>query len=358
MSARPRVLFVAPALSSFVRDDLALLEERYDVRPFVFGVGRAAALAWGLARQAAWLRREGPGASLVYGWFADYPMALPVRWARRRGIPVAVALGGFDAACLPSLDYGVFCSRWRAPLARGVLRGASLLLPVAEALVESVNAFAPGGPTRQGVRSHVPGLTTPVAVVPTGYDASAWPAGSAHRERRVVTAALVSSERTWTLKGLDLLAAAARLLPDVAFDIVGVSPEFAATKCASVPPNVTLRPPVPRERLAEAFAQASAVLHVSRSEGLPNALCEAMLCGCVPVVSCVGGMPEAAGDTGVVVDAPRGAAVAEAVERALGMPDRAAPRERIATSFSRERRREALFAHFEALIAASAESKG
>ena len=353
---RPRVLFVAPARSSFVRDDLALLREHYDVSEFTFGVGRAAALARGLARQARWLHAEGARpagerADLVYGWFADYPLALPVRWARRRGVPVVVAVGGYDAACLPELDYGVFCSRWRAPLARGVLRGASLLLPVAQALVESENAFAPGAPTRQGVRAHVPGLVTPVAVLPTGYDAAAWPAGPAVREPRVVTAALVATERTWHLKGLDLLADAARRLPGVAFEVVGVAPALAASKRPHVPPNVTLGPPVPRHALAAVYARAAVVAHLSRSEGLPNALCEAMLCGCVPVVSRVGGMPEAAGDTGRIVDAPDADAIADALVQALAQPDRAAPRARIATQFSRERRRAGLAEHLDRLIA-------
>ncbi len=342
---RPRVLLVAPAPSSFVRDDLDLLAERYDVVPFIFGVGKASALARGLARQARWLR--GQRADLVVGWFADYHMALPTLWARRRVVPVAIAIGGYDAACIPALDYGVFCSRWRAPIARRVLRGASLLLPVAGALVESDNAFASAG--RQGVRAHVPGLQTPVAVVPTGYDAAAWPAGPADRGARVVTAALVTSDRTARIKGLDLLAAAARLLPGVAFEVVGVSPEMA--RRLVVPTNVALVPPVPRAALAEAYMRASVVLHVSRTEGLPNALCEAMLCGCVPVVSHVGGMPEAVGETGEIVDTPDPAAIAAAVELALQRTDRTAPRDRIASQFSRERRRHDLFDRLDALMA-------
>ena len=342
--SRPRVLFVAPAPSSFVRDDLELLAERYDVAPFFFGVGKGGALARGLTRQARWL--SGHRADLVFGWFADYHLALPVAWARRRGVPVAVAIGGYDAACIPALGYGVFCSRWRAPIARRVLRGASLLLPVAAALVDSDNAFAGAG--RQGVRAHVPHLATPTAVVPTGYDAAAWPAGPAARRARVVTAALVSSERTARIKGLDLLADAARRLPGVAFDVVGVSPEMAARLV--VPPNVTLLPPVARDELAEAYAAASVVLHVSRTEGLPNALCEAMLCGCVPAVSRVGGMPEVVGATGEIVDVPDPAIIAAAVGRALSRTDRDAPRERIASQFSRERRRRALFERLDALI--------
>ncbi len=347
---RPKLLFVAPTPSSFVRDDLSLLSEDYDVRPFFFGTGGAAALARGVGRQARWLAEQGDEAALVYGWFADYPLALPTWWARRRGVPVAVALGGFDAACLPELEYGVYCSRWRGPLARYVLREASLLLPVASALVESENAFATALPSPQGVRVHVPDLTTPVAVVPTGYDPSAWPPGAPSRDRRVVTAALVGTLRTYRLKGIDLLADAARQLPDVSFEVIGVDPSVASA--VLVPDNLALRPPVARDRLVESFQTASVVAHLSRSEGLPNALCEAMLCGCVPVVSRVGGMPEAAEGVGEIVGRPDGTAIADALRRALaaGPSAREEARRRIEQNYSRAQRRDALLGHIAALV--------
>ena len=130
MPCAPRLLFSYLQPTSFVRDDLSLLAERYDVRSHEFGVdvargalGKAAALARGMARLAAWTRAEGPQADLLYGWFADYHI-LPLARQRRRGLPLALAMGGYDAMDLPDLGYGVFASRWRAPLARRVLRAA------------------------------------------------------------------------------------------------------------------------------------------------------------------------------------------------------------------------------------------
>ena len=282
---RPRLLFVYQELTSFVRDDLALLRERYDVRPFAFESGRRG-LVRTTSQQARWLRRELPAADLVYGWFADYHLVLPVLGARRLGKPSIVVLGGYDCAALPGLGYGVFTSRWRAPLARRVVRAATALAPVAEALVLSENRVADWpGITMQGIRAHVPDLETPCEVIPTGYDPAAWPRGPEERGRTVCTVAFVDRERTFRLKGLDLFVQAARALPDVAFDVVGVAPAFAPwiEEHVRPPENVTLHPPRPREELPAVYARASAYAQLSRSEGLPNALCEAMLSGCVPV---------------------------------------------------------------------------
>src|SRR5690606_1217161 len=167
----------------------ALLGERYDVRLFPFEahqaagtVARAQALQRLAAEQRRWLRAEAPHADVILSWFADYHAVLPVRIGRALGVPVAVVLGGFDAIHVPELGYGVYGSRWRAPLARYVLRHADLLLPVSASLVESEDRFTTWPEARrQGIHAHVPGLTTPYAVVPTGYEPEAWPMGPAER---------------------------------------------------------------------------------------------------------------------------------------------------------------------------------
>ncbi len=345
--SRPRVLFVAGRPTSFVRDDLALLQERYEVTPLWFDGGTLARSFWA---QANALRQV--EADLVFGWFADYPLVLPVRWAERRGIPSVVALGGYDAVRLPDLGYGVFDSRWRAPLARYVCRHATHLVPVADALLESTNTFATGPtPSAQGVRVHVPGRRTPATVIPTGYDPEAWPLGPAGRRPSVLTVAHVLDERTYRLKGIDLLADAARRLPEVPFEVVGVAPEVAAR---AVPSNLVLRPPIDRGDLAAVYARASVYAQPSRSEGLPNALCEAMLSGCVPVVSPVGAMPEATEGVGERVPRPDGAALATAISHALaaGTPEtRRAARARVVEHYSRDRRRTALFGLLDRLLA-------
>ncbi|HYE57029.1 MAG TPA: glycosyltransferase family 4 protein [Rhodothermales bacterium] len=353
----PRVLYVYLSPSSFVLDDLALLRERYEVRTFHFDA-KAAKGALGmarmLARQAAWLRRELPGTDLVYGWFADYHMALPVRRARRWGVPVAVALGGFESNVLPGLGYGVMTSRWRAPLARDVLRRASLLLPVSASLLEAENRFGAFPKVlRNGVRARVPGLATPAAVIPTGYDADAWPMGPKHRPPSVLTVAFADRERAVRLKGLDLFVEVARRLPEVPFRAIGVSKGVAqALKAQGMPPNVRLDGPVPREALAEAYGEASVFALLSRSEGLPNVLCEAMLCGAVPVGSAVGGIPDGIGETGFVAPTPDPDALAGLVKQALAEADgrRKAARNRIVAHFSRAQRRQRLFAALDGLM--------
>ena len=358
---RPKLLYPYLAPSSFVEDDRRLLAERFDVRPFHFdaGTARGAGIArlWGA--QAAWLRRELPGAALVYGWFADHHLALPTLLARRAGVPVAVALGGFESNTLPAVDYGVMRSRWRAPLARYVLRRATLLVPCAEALLAAENRFgAYPEVLRNGARNHVPGLATPAVVVPFGFEPAAWPMGPAERAPLVLMVAFVDRARTAYVKGLDLFLAAAARMPDVRFRAVGVTAAMADALRAdgTVPPNADLLPGQPREALAAHYAEAAVYALFSRTEGMPNVLCEAMLAGCVPVGSAVGGVPEVIGDAGVVVETPEVDGLVAALRTALAAPPeaRARARARIADGFSTADRRRRLFAALSRLVPAVA----
>ncbi len=353
---KPRLLFIYLHPGPFVLDDLAMLEAHYEVRPFHFDVRRVhspGGMLRMLRAQRTWLQRELPEAALVLGWFVDYHMVLPVRMARRRGVPVAVVLGGFDARCLSELNDGVFCSRWRAPLARYVYRNATLLLPVAASLME-MPATPWTGNRPQGVRAWVPGLSTPFRVVPTGYDPEQWPSGPPERPQVVRTVALVNSERVLRCKGIDLLLAAAAHLPEVRFEVVGVTSEMQRLirERYAPPPNVRLREPVPRAALPAIYEETSVYAQLSRAEGLPNALCEAMLCGCIPVGSPVFGIPEAIGDAGFIVEHPEVAAVVDVLRRALQCDAnwRMRARARILKLYPKERRIHELVAALESLL--------
>ncbi|MXW63330.1 MAG: glycosyltransferase family 4 protein [Bacteroidetes bacterium SB0662_bin_6] len=345
----PKLLFVYIHPASFVREDIRLLEEAYEVVSFRFGGAQKPGLfafAGLFCKQLFWLLRELPGAVAVYGWFVDYHMVLPVAAARCFRKPVLAVVGGFDAVSLPSLGHGVALTGWRRRLARMVFRRADALLPVSPSLVRSKNRFSEGPEAREyGFRMLAPDTPAAVLVVPTGYDPGAWPAGPDDRAPVVGTVGFIDEGRTFRIKGIDLFLDAARLMPDVRFRIVGVRNREAIAARYDPPPNVEMIPPVPREQLPAQYHEMSVYVQLSRAEGFPNVLCEAMLCGCVPVGSRVFGIPDCIGEAGFLVDESHASAVCEAIRAALRAADpvlRTAARARIERFFHRDRRREKL----------------
>ena len=354
-SPTPRVLFVTQGFQSFVREDLDHLQSFCDVDVFPFevdrsdsAVRRARSVAARAAEQAQWLRARIASADLVYGWFADYHLVLPTWLAQRHRVPVAVAVAGFDAITLPALGYGVYESRWRAPLARYVLRHATRVLPCSATMIEHENRYsAAPALLRNGIRAHVPGFDTPYTVVPFGFDPTDWPMGPSERPRTICTVGHVGDERVQRRKGLDVLIGAARHLPDATVQIVGV-PEAqreAVRQRYGAPANVELLPPRSRDELAAVYQGASVYAQLSRAEGQPNVLGEAMCSGCIPVGSPVFGIPETIGETGYLVDRPEPEPVAAVLRRALDEATparRTAARDRILTHYTRAQRRDRL----------------
>ena len=109
-------------------------------------------------------------------------------------------------------------------------------------------------------------------------------------------------------------------MPTIPFLVVGMPGDRTQQIVTTydVPANVRFLPPQEREALAAIYANTSVYLQLSRTEGgLPMVLGEAMLSGCIPVASRVGGMPDTVGDAGFLVDTPEPARIAAVVSTAL-----------------------------------------
>jgi glycosyltransferase involved in cell wall biosynthesis len=88
----------------------------------------------------------------------------------------------------------------------------------------------------------------------------------------------------------------AREFPEYNFSLVGDS----LFQCGL--PNVKVIGKINSLMLKELFNQHQFYLQLSLSEGFPNALAEAMLCGCVPIGSSVGAIPEIIGKCGFILE--------------------------------------------------------
>jgi glycosyltransferase involved in cell wall biosynthesis len=158
------------------------------------------------------------------------------------------------------------------------------------------------------------------------------------KERFVLTVAIAKEKKTFIRKGLDILIEAARMLPEMPFVVVGADPKLAAA--FHPPTNMTFIAAVPRHELLPYYQRAKVYAQPSRREGLPHTLCEAMLCGCIPVGSRSDGIPTAIGNEGVLVSPKNALALAEALkycietEEDIGLHARA----RIVAMFQKEKR--------------------
>lgn len=270
-------------------------------------------------------------ADVVVAWFAGFHAVVPVTaaWLLRR--PSLVITGGYDVARVPEADYGMQRAALPRTLARWTLRRATRLMANSESGAREARLAAP---------------RAAIDVVHHGVpDLSGAPAAG---ERRGALTVGVVDRRNLLRKGLKPFAEAASELPAVPFVLAGrVEDEAAAAVLRSLaPPNLELTGWVDDAELGRRYAEAGAYVQASLHEGFGMAVAEAMLAGCVPVVTGTGALPEVVGDTGVVIERPDAASIADGVRRALAM-DGSAARRRVLERFTLEGRSRGLLASLE-----------
>jgi glycosyltransferase involved in cell wall biosynthesis len=155
----------------------------------------------------------------------------------------------------------------------------------------------------------------------------------------------IVAANTIATKGWDLFWATAAAMPDVPFVAVGPTLDDEARRFVSQhPANLTWLGPLHGHELTSVYQRASVYFQGSWHESFSLSVAEAMACGCIPVVTRVGALPEVAGDIGFyLADRTVPSAVA-AIRAALAAPPehRVRARERIDSNFSAERRGELL----------------
>lgn len=335
---------VAPSRSlSFVEQDVATLSRSFGVAVLSRQELRSRRRLLPAAARLLATRRFG----LVFVWFADpYDTPEILRLARFFGVPSAVVVGGYELASLPALEYGALRDRRERRRVQRALAGADALLPTSELLAEEIRALGDFGGRLQ--------------VIAPGIDCDFWrpaaaaPAPEAGRERLVVTVATVASP-TWKVKGLDLFATCARLVPDARFAILGPCPEPAVADALRELACGNLEIPGHRLSAAELLAwyrRATVYAQLSRRESFGVALAEAMACECTPVAARTGALPWVVGDCGRLVAPGHAGEAARAMIETLaaGRPCGAA-RLRVASHFDAGRRERELLAVVRSLAA-------
>ena len=321
MRGKIKILFVYPYLSSFVKTDLEILQRHFDVIPHQWtrtrDIKNVLRVMWYVYRT-----------DLSYIWFAGGHAARVVFFSKLFRKKSMVVVGGFEVAKVPEINYGLMLSPKSARRVKYVLENTDKVLTVEESLKKE--AIKNTGVSGEKIQT-----------VPTGYDFNKWK----FEGKKGDLAISVSVGDTWNrarLKGLDVFVESAKFLPEIKFMVIGIQGATLERLQSIAPPNVEFVNPLLQDELISYYQRAKVYCQLSMREGLPNALCEAMLCECVPVGADVQGVRTAIGDTGFYVSYGDPKATAEAIKKALQSDKGKLARERIKKMFPLEKREKEL----------------
>ena len=191
-----------------------------------------------------------------------------------------------------------------------------------------------------GVRSFTSKKNIVIKEINTGYDTRFWNYDQSEEKIGILTAAFFSEKRVINIKGLNIFNKLASLLPNINFTIVGES-GIRISDFINLESNIKVMGVQNRSQMKELYQKNKFYFQGSRLEGLPNSLCEAMLCGCIPIGSRVFGIPDAIGKTGVLFDTEKDIEqIVEFVNSDLGATDSKNARNRVVRKYDISKRTE------------------
>lgn len=296
------LIYIYPEYSTFIAKDISLLSARYNVITPRHSWREKILTPLNFLRQFFFLLINIHSSRAVFVMFGGYWSFLPALFGRVVRKPVYIIPGGTDCVSFPSLKYGSLRKPFLRIFIKWSFRMCTKLIPVDESLIWcDYNYYVNSEYRNQGYSFFFPGLKTPSQVIHNGFDPSFFScAGSRRLHNSFITIAPVSNMMRFRVKGIDNVLWLAKNYSDCTFTVIGIS-ESVISQIENVPGNVSLMPFLPQEKFRDYLAKSEFILQLSVSEGFPNSLCEAMLCGCIPVGSSVGAMPSIIADTGYLM---------------------------------------------------------
>lgn len=318
MKQKLHILFTSTFSTPFISTDIQLLQTFTHVH-IVQKFGALAFLKYFFALFKV---------DITFSWFASVYSSLLVFLTKIFIKPSIIVIGGIDVAQEKELQYGIWNSWWKSKIVGYGIRNATHILAVDESLKhEAIRLAKYNGKN--------------ISVVHTGYNTKQWfPQGE--KEKIILSVGACPDFARFKIKGFDILFSIAEKMNDIQFIVIGISNEIQ--RQIAIPKNVNCIEKIPQMELLSYYQRAKVFAQLSRREGMPNTLCEAMLCECIPVGSRVFGIPTAISDAGFLVNIENQEEIIQVFQRALQAENTLGEkaRQRIIQNFPIELRRSIL----------------
>lgn len=347
-----KILYFYTIQSTFIQKDIEIISSEFSVKIFMFNVYNKKKLIIIFFKQFLFLFINIFNTKIVISQFAGIHSCLPVLFAKLFFKKSVIVAGGTDCVSFPSINYGNFANKNNSFFTRFCFKHTSIILPVHKSLIFYDYNYQPYDFKHQGIKQFIPNLKTNYTVIYNGYDSKYWHHKFKLKNSKSFVTVLghVNSKFTLLLKGIDLYVEIAKKFTDCTFTIIGGKSLIIEDK----PNNLFLEPTIWGEKMVDVFSSHQFYVQLSISEGFPNALSEAMLCECIPIVSNVGGMPDIVEDCGYILKQKNINDVYKLVTLALNNNDAATlgrkARKRIKTNYTFENRKNKLLNELQKLI--------
>lgn len=294
---KDKVLYFYPEKSPFIQKDIDALSEQYIVSDYALNVKQKWMLPLGLLKQFFFLVITAHSSKYIVCRFGGYHAVFPVIFSRIFRKKNLIILGGVECHCIPEIGYGFCTNTLLSKIMYFIQKYSDKIVVVHRSLYDTYYSYF-NTKGKQGLKHLYQTPKKKVIELKNGYNSKIF--YDQNKQRKFftfVTATGSINHQTFYLKGLDLILEVCRKKPEIEVSVVGDLNLYIA----DIPDNFKIIPKLNPKALADVYNQHTFYLQLSMAEGFPNALCEAMLCGCVPIGSNVFGIPEIIGDAGFLL---------------------------------------------------------
>jgi len=290
-----KIFFIGPLQSSFVKNDIKILEKSHKLTFENAAIGRGLAGIINLimlSYRSIWKTIRSDS---VFCWFADYTTLLPTIIAKMTGKKVFVIAGGFDVTNLPKINCGAYLRPFRWFCVKNTFRFATKIFPVSNYAMKQLKSL-----TNSKFRN--------AEVIYNCIDIEKFDGTNFDSPRDIVlTVSQGDTYSEYIRKGSHIFIALAQSVPSKKFVLAGLRGEalkLALESGKDIDNLEILEGPLSLYgEIVPLYRRAAAYCQFSIEETFGVAVLEAMICGAMPIVSSGGALPEITkGSKGVVAE--------------------------------------------------------
>ena len=185
---KEKILFIYPHRSTFVIKDIEYLKKKFTVEEVYIRFSKD---LFGSIFRTLKIPFYIFGKEIIFIWFAGLHAFIPTIISKLFGKKIVIFVGGYDAAKVPDINYGIFCNPFKAFLTTQTYRFCDLILPVDESLGKDI------------LENTNLNIANKIITVPTGYNLKKWkPTPNIKRKNKVLMVGIANSEEVMKRKGI------------------------------------------------------------------------------------------------------------------------------------------------------------
>ena len=278
----PKLLIVTNSNYEFAKEDYKILSKSFETSYFVFDY-KDIKTYFKLLKIYNY--------DIVYCWLAHYHSFFALFLSKIFRKRFVLHIGGHEVADIKEVGYG-----YRSKLIR--------YYAIKYSIEFADKVICANHKLKNKLLNIYKIASNKVIIIEHGFSFGKWQVKSRNKKENTIITAIteVNSLRRLIIKGIPLFIEVARIMPEYKFVIVGINRDKLLEYIDDLPHNLIIYGFMDQENLKKYYSKSKIYCQFSVSEGFGMALCEAMLCDCIPIVTNVGIMPEIIGNSGYVLE--------------------------------------------------------